>query len=482
MNKPVMMQYFEWYLDCDCKLWKQVTKEAKHLKEVGIDSLWLPPAYKGSGGKWDVGYGAYDLYDLGEFDQKGSLETKYGSKEEYVLMAQECHKVGLKIYVDMVLNHKMGADACELVPAIKVNRQHRNQVEEEHVMVQAWTRYDYVNRHQKYSAFTWNYHHFDGVDYDDQTHTNAIYRIYGKDWDQHVSKELGNYDYLMGCDLDFQNEEVVAELTRWACWYYDMIGYDGIRFDACKHIDSHFFAPFVEVIKQKQPNLACVGEYWSDTISEQLQFLEDCHGCMRLFDVALHHHFRQASASNGYYDMRTIFKDTLTAINPDHSAPFVDNHDSQPNQALSSWVLEWFKVHAYSMILLRKEGYPVIFYGDYYGVKKDGYAGYKTIIDWLLQVRKQHMMGSSHDYFDDCDIVGWTFEGDDSHTGFACILTNACGGHKRMYIGKQYANCILYDGLCNIQNGVCVDDQGMGDFVCKDGSVSVYLFEKNCQE
>ena len=42
--------------------------------------LWLPPAYKGVGGKNDNGYGVYDLYDLGEFNQKGSIETKYGTK------------------------------------------------------------------------------------------------------------------------------------------------------------------------------------------------------------------------------------------------------------------------------------------------------------------------------------------------------------------------------------------------------------------
>ena len=78
----IMMQYFEWYMECNQNLWNMVAENAEKLSEIGITALWLPPAYKGMAGKDDVGYGVYDLYDLGEFDQKGSIKTKYGSKDE----------------------------------------------------------------------------------------------------------------------------------------------------------------------------------------------------------------------------------------------------------------------------------------------------------------------------------------------------------------------------------------------------------------
>ena len=81
MNKT-LMQYFEWYITEDENLWNKVTKEAEKLKKLGITGMWLPPAYKASGGVQDSGYGAYDLYDLGEFDQKESVRTKYGTKDE----------------------------------------------------------------------------------------------------------------------------------------------------------------------------------------------------------------------------------------------------------------------------------------------------------------------------------------------------------------------------------------------------------------
>lgn len=83
-ENKTLMQYFEWYLRPENKLWNKAIANAQYLSAIGITDVWFPPAYKGAGGKYDVGYSAYDLYDLGEFDQKGSIETKYGTKEEYI--------------------------------------------------------------------------------------------------------------------------------------------------------------------------------------------------------------------------------------------------------------------------------------------------------------------------------------------------------------------------------------------------------------
>ena len=100
----VMMQYFEWYLPPHCGLWNQLKKEAPKLAEKGITALWLPPAYKGYKGDDEVGYAVYDLYDLGEFDQKGTVATKYGTKEEYLAAIDACHQAGIDVYPDIVLN------------------------------------------------------------------------------------------------------------------------------------------------------------------------------------------------------------------------------------------------------------------------------------------------------------------------------------------------------------------------------------------
>ena len=83
-ENKTLMQYFEWYLRPENKLWNKAIANAQYLSAIGITDVWFPPAYKGAGGKYDVGYSAYDLYDLGEFNQKGSIETKYGTKDEYI--------------------------------------------------------------------------------------------------------------------------------------------------------------------------------------------------------------------------------------------------------------------------------------------------------------------------------------------------------------------------------------------------------------
>ena len=74
-RNETLIQYFEWDLGPDCRLWRQVSAQAGFLKRLGITGVWLPPAFKGQGGCQDTGYGVYDLYDLGEFRQKGGIQS-----------------------------------------------------------------------------------------------------------------------------------------------------------------------------------------------------------------------------------------------------------------------------------------------------------------------------------------------------------------------------------------------------------------------
>jgi alpha-amylase len=84
----VAFQFFHWFLDKDDSyqnkknLWVFLKEEAEHLREIRIDAVWIPPAYKAFAGEQSTGYDVYDHFDLGEFDDKGSLRTKYGTKEE----------------------------------------------------------------------------------------------------------------------------------------------------------------------------------------------------------------------------------------------------------------------------------------------------------------------------------------------------------------------------------------------------------------
>ena len=115
-----MVQGFEWYCPADQKHWKRLENFVPSLAALGVTSMWIPPAAKATW-KEGNGYDIYDLYDLGEFDQKGSVATKWGTKEELVSMADTASRYGVRILFDAVLNHKASADFSEPAVAQRVD-------------------------------------------------------------------------------------------------------------------------------------------------------------------------------------------------------------------------------------------------------------------------------------------------------------------------------------------------------------------------
>ena len=480
MSNPneTMIQFFEWYLPADCSLWNKTAMEAEYLSDLGINYIWLPPAYKGIGGNAEVGYGVYDLYDLGEFDQKGSVKTKYGSKEEYINCIKALKQYRIKVLADIVIKKKMGADESEKVIAIEDNPINRNQQISEPHEITAWTKFTFPGRNNTYSDFKWNWTHFHGVDWDESQKKSSVFRFYGKHWDESVDKEKGNFDYLMGCDVDLNNVDVVEELTNWGKWYLQTTNVDGFRIDAIKHIRASFFVDWLKDLSEfSQKNLFTVGEYWSSNVYSLKSYLEETNNAISLFDVPLHYNLFNASHSNGHFDMRTIFSNTLVSVAPERAVTFVDNHDTEPGQSLESWVSDWFKPHAYSLILLRKEGLPCIFYGDLYGIPTKQISAKKELLEKLLYARNHFAYGTQTDYFNDPNIIGWVREGDSEHymSGMVVIMTVSTGGCLQMNVGKRLANSVLYDYLGNMQEPVYVDQDGNGIFYVKDGSVSVWV-------
>lgn len=477
-SNNTLMQYFEWYLPSDSTLWDKVTKDAKHLNSTGITSVWLPPAYKGASGKNDVGYGVYDLYDLGEFDQKGSIPTKYGTKDEYLNAIKTLKENNIQVLADIVLNHKLGADETEEVLAVQDDASNRNISLSEAKPIKAWTKYNFPGRQDKYSDFKWNWTHFHGVDWDDATSTTSIYKFYGKHWDNNVDKEKGNFDYLMGADIDLNNFDVVTELKTWGRWYLNFTNVDGFRLDAVKHIRSEFFPEWLNFLRQETgKELFAVGEYWSTNINTIVDYLNKTGKCMSLFDVPLHYNFYRASISNGEFNMSDIFEGSLVEAMPEKAVTFVDNHDTEPGQALESFIPDWFKPLAYSLILLRKDGLPTVFYGDYYGIPEKNVESKKNFLDLVLKLRKEYAYGEQYDYFNNKNLIGFTRLGDSEHlnSGVAVVMTNALGGSITMNVGKKLAGCTFYDCTKNIQTTVNVDTDGNGTFSCNDGSVSIWI-------
>jgi len=112
--KKVVFQAFWWdYWNENYRFkWADYLAEmAPRLKEMGVNTVWIPPAYKNSSPDF-VGYMPFDNYDLGDKRQKGNghplndrLRTRVGSKDELLRMIAVMHANGIEVVHDIVLNH-----------------------------------------------------------------------------------------------------------------------------------------------------------------------------------------------------------------------------------------------------------------------------------------------------------------------------------------------------------------------------------------
>ena len=480
MGNPIAIQFFEWYLPDDGKHWQRLEKELPHLRELGVSGIWIPPAYKGTG-KNDVGYGVYDLYDLGEFDQKGTVPTKYGTLEELERAIAAIHDAGMKVYGDTVINHKAGADETELFRVIEVNPENRDEEISEPFDIEGWTHFTFPGRAGKYSDFEWHFYHFTATDFDQKSGKSGIYKIVGdyKQFSDNVSEDKGNFDYLMFADIDYDHPEAREEIKRWVVWFVDKLQLDGLRMDALKHIDDQFIAEFVEhAHANTDRELYIVGEYWNGDDELLGRYLDNVKGSMDLFDVPLHFNFHHASEAGDSYDMRAIFDNSLVRKAPQNVMTFVDNHDSQLGQSLQSWVKDWFKPLAYALILLREDGYPCLFYGDYYGCGGENpVEGMRDQLDPLLKARQIAAYGEQRDAFDDANVIGFQRTGDAEHpdSGLVCVMSNAVGGAKTFSFGADRAGETFVDLTGNVDVEITLDENGSAEFGCADGSVSVWV-------
>lgn len=483
MKNGIMLQTFEWYSPDDGSFYTRLADQIPHLAAAGFTGFWLPPCFKANGGTKDVGYGVYDLWDLGEFDQKGAVRTKYGTKGQYLHLIDTIHQNGCEAYADIVLNHKGGADYTESFEAVQVDAFDRLKDISDPHEIEGWTGFNFPGRAGVYSDFVWNYNHFSGIDYDEKTDTEGIFRIVGdgKYWDLEVSQEMGNYDYLMFADIDHSHPEVQAEIALWTKWFIKETGIDGFRFDALKHIDYNFIDEYAQwILDFYSQDFYFIGEYWVADFGELNHYLDETDYNIDLFDVRLHFHFQQISDHPESFDLRTLFDHTLVQTHPLKAVTFVDNHDSQPSQALESWVKDWFKESAYAIILLREEGYPCIFAGDYFGIGGDDpIPAKKDLIDPLIKLRRDYAYGPQKDYYGSESLMGFVRLGDQDHPAkLAVLISTGEAAQMDMFVGEDQAGKTYIDFTGKMSEEVLVGQDGTATFLVGPQSVTCWIEKK----
>ncbi|GAA5867184.1 hypothetical protein JCM8547_006268 [Rhodosporidiobolus lusitaniae] len=477
-SNPVILQSYNWYTEGGGTLYTTLEEKAAELAEMGITMVWLPPATKAGGGSGSVGYDIYDLWDLGEFDQKGSTATKWGTKDELVSLISTFNSQNITTLLDAVLNQKTSADDTETFKATQVSSTDRLETTSDLHEIEGQTVFKFDGRGGKYSTLQWNYTHFTGVAYDVATDTSGVFLIEGKEWSTEVSTENGNYDFLIFDDVCYANQEVRDDILAWGKWVLQETGAGGFRLDAMKHYNASFAGEFLRTVRSSTSgsDFFAVGEYWSGSPSEIEAYLDDfTGGDLHMFDAPLHYNFYNAANDGTGFDLSTILDDSLVASRPNNSVTFVDNHDTQPTQGLESWVTATFKPLAYALILLREGGVPTVFAGDLWGIDTDEPVEAMSQLSDFVKARKWFGYGSTTDYFDDASTVGWVRSGDANHDPVAVLMSIGTEeGSKKMQVAGAEEGEVYTDLLGWNTEEVTIEAGGYATFKCPAQSVSIW--------
>ena len=441
LENQTLFQTFEWHTPSSpppphethaaTSHYARISRTLPSLANLGVTSIWLPPGCKANNPQGN-GYDCYDIWDLGEFDQKWARSKKWGSREELRDILSTARDHGVETVWDAVLNHKTAGDTTDECWAVEVDKEDRRCEICPPKKIEAWLKYEFPGRGDTYSRMKWKAKHFNGTDWDQRAQKNAIYKIIddpasypkphqqqlpipatakqglnrlarfakdvmgertvpppmpaptrrpGKGWAEDVDDEHGNYDYLMFSNVDHSEPEVREDLTNWGKWMIESTGVDGFRLDAVQHFSFSFTRSWIAAVnavnRQKNGRDAfIVGEIWTgevDRITKWLDVVSSPAQHVWAYDSPLLYNFSRISQDvikgSRNADLRTILRDSLLELRPPHAVTLATNHDTQPGQASYTPLDRDLKSLFYAFILLRQEGYPCVFWGDLYGTK-----------------------------------------------------------------------------------------------------------------
>jgi alpha-amylase len=443
----VMMQGFYWDVpisNTQGTWWQVLGSKAAELKAAGITALWLPPAYKG-GSQNDVGYGVYDRYDLGEFNQKGTVPTRYGTIGQLQSAVTALHGQGIQVYEDMVMNHLTFADNQELA-----NNQYN-----------VYTSFTYPGRNNTYSNYKWHWYNFSATQ---QAPNNGWYQWNPYDFTPYANNDA--YDNLLGSEIRYNDINNANETITWGNWITTKLQLDGYRLDATKHIQTAYVNRWLDNVKGTR---FAVSEAWFRNLQDLQNYAAATGGRTSLFDVPLHYTFQDMSNGNGAWDMRGLQFAGFTEANGALSVSFVDNHDTDHPGALYSPVTN-LKMLAYAYILTRANGYPCVFYKDYYNY------GLGAQIKTLNGIRQANAYGAAAEYtsINDADVYAYSRAGDASHKGLLMLLNDG-GSARTKTITTPFKSATLTDKTGNRTGTITTDANGTGTFPVNARSYSVWV-------
>ncbi|MBN1889566.1 MAG: hypothetical protein JW850_16340 [Thermoflexales bacterium] len=287
--------------------------------DLGVTGLWLMPVTQSP---------SYHGYDVADYYR---IDDEYGTNEDFKRLMQEAHARGIRVIVDLVLNH--------------TSAQH------------PWFQESLDPASARRDWYVWSDH-----PRGEGWHAGPSGYYYGYFWDQMP-------------DLNYDNPEVTEAMQAVTRFWLEDMGADGFRLDAIKHLDEDgpvrentpgthtWLQGFHTFYKAVNPQALVVGEVWSTT-SIVAQYIGD--------EVDLAFEFNMANAilqsviSSRNANVQWAQQKALDSYPSNQFATFLANHDQ--NRARSR-LLNDEQAKLAATLQLAFCGLPFIYYGEEIGMQ-----------------------------------------------------------------------------------------------------------------
>lgn len=321
-----------------------VISKLDYIAELGFTGIWFMPLMQST---------TYHKYDTVDYY---SIDEEYGTIDDFKELIAECDKRGIKVIVDIAINHTSSKhpwflEMYDYVSGLKEG-------EEPDASVCPYV--DYYNVEKgKYGTSTW------------YQIGNSDYGYEGSFWSEMP-------------DLNLANEDLRRELED-VMKYWLELGAGGFRIDAAKEFYSGSKSKNVEVLswltdycKSVKEDAYLVAEVW-EGFSSYMAYYES--GIDSVFNFALADSTGKIAktlnasdaANSGHALAEAMVKvqDTMLSYNPDAiDAPFLNNHDLA--RAAGYFSANEARMKMASAINLMFSGNAFVYYGEEIGMSGSG--------------------------------------------------------------------------------------------------------------
>ena len=316
-----------------------VTQKLDYIQDMGFNGIWLMPVFQST---------TYHKYDTVDYMQ---IDPEYGSTEDMQNLIEECHKRGIRIILDFVMNHTSSqhlwfTQACEYLEQLPQGAEPDEQ------------ECPYVG-----------YYHFANEQKQD------YYQVKNTDW------------YYEGVfwsempDLNLENEQLRAELEQIASYWIGM-GIDGFRMDAAMHFEENDATTNTEILNwlyeyclSQNPDFYMVSEVWANEATVADYYASGTPSMFN-FDLA-DKEGKLIKAARGTYKAANLVQSMLkyqtdfAAKNPDYiDAPFITNHDM--GRVANALRNDPDDLKMAGGLLMTLSGNPFVYYGEEIGMSSAG--------------------------------------------------------------------------------------------------------------